>query len=146
MKQPTMVNYSYHRMQPYVPSIGEYAEYYQGSLFRGGQLSAFRHCPFSTLIKSVLPMLEKLGTSAELTQVKVVLAIDHDVCCVSVRLMHKARDGCQGRRSRSGPPSRAECMSLTDTQHNRVINRSSTTLVHNYKHFNCQFTTEWATN
>ena len=44
------------------------------------------------------------------------LAIDHDVNCVSLRPMHEARDGGQGRRSWSGPPSRAECMGLRDTQ------------------------------
>ena len=74
------------------------------------------------------------------------LAIDHAVCCVSVEPMHEARDGGPDRRSRSGSPLRAEWMGSTDRQQNKVINRSSTTLIHTYKHFNCQFTSEGATN
>ena len=59
------------------------------------------------------------------------LAIDHAVCCVSGKPMHEARDGGQGWRSRSGPPSRAECMGFPDTQQNKVINCSSTSLISN---------------
>ena len=67
IKLSGMVGYSYHCIKPYMPPIGEYAEYYQCSQFERGQLPAFRdvflqngHSRFTTLIKSALPMLKKL--------------------------------------------------------------------------------------